>query len=100
MIVIHKRLLSLLDSTLLGNGLSCRNREVNELWQQIHSKDAEIGQLKEHTELLMKQLEAAEARGLKAEKCLYDIKEGRMHPAAKSSYISDLFKQEQRLRPT
>ena len=54
-----------------------RNKELDSLWPQIHSKDAEIAQLKEHTELLMKQLEAAEARALRAEATLHQLKNGR-----------------------
>lgn len=53
-----------------------RNKELDELWPQIHGKNAEIAQLKEHAELLLQQLGAAEARALHAETHLHSIKKG------------------------
>ena len=64
------------DEVVLIQVCSDRNKELDSLWPQIHSKDAEIAQLKEHTELLMKQLEAAEARALRAEATLHQLKNG------------------------
>lgn len=44
-----------------------RNKELDELWPKVHNLEAEVSQLKEHTEQLMRQLADAEARVLKAE---------------------------------
>lgn len=71
---------------------TCRNRELDELWPQIHAKDAEISQLKDHTEMLMRQLEAAEAKALQLETCLHGVRDGKIQPNALKESLADLLK--------